>query len=183
MAVRQLLPVSGGGDAQGLARPLPLPPLRVCGTVYLALPPTPPPTSPPRVCGEVYLTLPLPHPPQVFFAFGDAPDPFTVYGGALLLLTLLVHEVAGMRAAALAPDGPAGSDSVDSTSGSLFERSPHARPHVSPPISRGGTLYLSPRAEPASALLLPASLGQPLLPDGALSGGGVPLRRPEGGGG
>ena len=69
-----------------------------------------------------------------------------------------------MRAAALAPDGPAGSDSVDSTSGSLFERSPHARPHVSPPISRGGTLYLSPRAEPASALLLPASLGQPLLP-------------------
>mmetsp|Transcript_24382 Transcript_24382/g.79492 ORF Transcript_24382/g.79492 Transcript_24382/m.79492 type:complete len:89 (+) Transcript_24382:2151-2417(+) len=88
-----------------------------------------------------------------------------------------------MRAAALAPDGPAGSDSVDSTSGSLFERSPHARPHVSPPISRGGTLYLSPRAEPASALLLPASLGQPLLPDGALSGGGVPLRRPEGGGG
>ena len=89
-----------------------------------------------------------------------------------------------MRAAALAPDGPAGSDSVDSTSGSLFERSPHARPHLSPPISRGGTLYLSPRAEPASALL-PASLGQPLLPDGALSGGagGAPLRRPESGGG
>mmetsp|Transcript_20371 Transcript_20371/g.65640 ORF Transcript_20371/g.65640 Transcript_20371/m.65640 type:complete len:384 (-) Transcript_20371:124-1275(-) len=134
-------------------------------------------------CALVLLGETVLGPVWVFFAFGDAPDPFTVYGGALLLLTLLVHEVAGMRAAALAPDGPAGSDSVDSTSGSLFERSPHARPHVSPPISRGGTLYLSPRAEPASALLLPASLGQPLLPDGALSGGGVPLRRPEGGGG
>jgi len=43
MAVRHLLPVSGGGDAQGLARPLPLPPLRVCGTVYLALPTYPTP--------------------------------------------------------------------------------------------------------------------------------------------
>mmetsp|Transcript_29081 Transcript_29081/g.93177 ORF Transcript_29081/g.93177 Transcript_29081/m.93177 type:complete len:392 (+) Transcript_29081:113-1288(+) len=132
-------------------------------------------------CALVLLGETVLGPVWVFFAFGDAPDPFTVYGGALLLLTLLVHEVAAMRAASLAPDGPAGSDSVDSTSGSLFERSPHARPQVSPPISRGGTLYRSPRAEPASALLLPASLGQPLLPEGALSGGGAPLRRPEAG--
>lgn len=73
----------------------------------------------------------------IWMAYGDIPDEWTLGGGALLLATLVGHEVAGMEGATHSVDSATAADNASSSSGGagvngLFSSGAHRSPLLRP---------------------------------------------------